>query len=220
MDDRRVSGSRWDGIKIPLGGVLVGFIGVLGVVLVSKVTGSPIGSLTRDVTTLCAEAGSRLKPYDGFESIANITLWACAATAALIVAFLVPARARWMTVLAAFLLFLCADDALSLHEQTHNYLPIPEKSFYVVYAVFALTLAWGSLTAVRERRAPLSELGALCIGGFFFALSIAVDQLTERHHLFEDGPKLIGACVWLSLPLIFLPQLRDRLRASEPTASV
>lgn len=202
------------GPRLIAAAALLGLLMVVGVVLVADVLDVSVGLLTRDITTTCAEAGARLPPYTGIISIVNITLWACAATGAVFVALLLRERRSWMFLFAVFLLMLAGDDALSVHEQAEEHIGLPEVGFYLIYAVIALVLCLRSVQAVRAGRAPAAELLALVLGGSFLAVSIGIDQLFEEQHLWEDGPKLIGSLIWLSLPLIYIGPLQKRLQAA------
>ncbi len=190
-------------------------VAVLAVMLLTvQVTHHDVGTFTRDITTLCAEAGSRLPPYAGAVGLLNFMVWASAATLSLLVAVLVPARRRWLTGFAALLLVLLADDSLSFHEEIGPSLGVPEVTTYVVYVAVAGGLAWSALQRWRRTGEIASADVAFVLGGALLATSILVDQLTHRQHLAEDGPKLLGAFVWLTVPLLSLPAgLVSRIQA-------
>ena len=173
--------------------------------LVAQLTGNSVGVLTRDITTLCAEAGARLPPYTGAIGLLTFMTWASAAALSVLSAVLVPARRGWLLLFAGLLLLLTADDALSLHEEIGTTLGIPEVTLYVVYAVTALVLGWPILRRVlRDRRLEGAAL-AFIIGGILLATSLGVDQFFDGQHLAEDGPKLLGAASWLVVPVLTIP---------------
>lgn len=159
--DGGATGRRW----IPIG-VAVGIVATLAAIALAALTDSPIGLITRDVTTLCAEAGARLPPYAGSVSTLTIIVWTSVATLSLVAASLLQARRRWLHGFAGLLALLSADDALSLHEESETYIGLPETAFYVVYAALAIVLTLGSLRAVRRKDTPVTELVALLTVGF------------------------------------------------------
>ena len=56
----------------------------------------------------------------------------------------------------------------------------------------------------RVQNLPLSGR-AFVLGLLLLGLSVVIDQTTHGHYLWEDAPKLLGALVWLTVPLLELP---------------
>jgi hypothetical protein len=195
---------------------------VLGAVLaMSAVTHDPVGLFTRDETTVCAEAGARLPPYTGSIAVLNYLVWSSAASLSLLVAVLVPSWRRWLLGFAALLLWLTLDDVESLHEIVGPKLGVPEHLTYAVYAMAALLLLGGLAARGRARgRLAPSDVPFLA-GGFLLAVSILVDAGFTGQYLAEDGPKLLGALLWLTVPLLCLPSgfspLQDGRAVQEPS---
>jgi hypothetical protein len=110
------------------------------------------------------------------------------------------------------MLVFAADDALLLHETVGPYvLGIPEVAFFGCYACLGSWVLW--LLSTRDRGAILPYL----LGGGFLAASVAVDLSTEdAFFLLEDGAKLLGTLVWMTLPIL----IYGSGRLTPPMASV
>lgn len=190
-------GQRFIGIALACGAIVVALV-VVGAALTDR----PAGDFTRDIRTLCEAAGSNLPFYAGAISQLNIMVWAVIGALALLTAYLLPTRRAWFSLFGAFVLVLAADDALTLHESGPRRV-IPERAFYVAYAIVALLLVIGLL----RRRFDESTVAFLA-GGALLATSVVVDQAVAHEYLWEDGLKLAGACVWIVVPLLELTKLR------------
>ena len=185
------------GIALALGAMVVAIV-VVGAALTDR----PAGDFTRDIRTLCEAAGSNLPFYAGAISQLNIMVWAVIGALALLTAYLLPTRRGWFSLFGAFVLVLAADDALTLHESGPRRV-IPERAFYLAYAIVALLLVIGLL-----RRRFDEATVAFLAGGALLATSVVVDQAVAHQYLWEDGLKLAGACVWVVVPLLELTKLR------------
>lgn len=189
----------------------LGLVIIAATRLLATMAHQPVGMYTRDVKALCSEAGAELPALVGGMGLINMMVWSAVAALALLVAALWPERRRWLVVFASFVLFLAVDDSMQLHEEVGPAHGIPERGFYLVYAVAAVVLLdgdlRGSLSAVRRNglRQLSARTIAFLLGGLLLAASVAADQLLHRHHLTEDAPKLLGAMVWLTVPLLCLP---------------
>lgn len=179
--------------------ILAGLVVIALTVIAVLATGQPVGLFTRDIRILGIEAGVEFPPYVGALSILNNLVWAMAGALALCAAALVPARRLWASVLGLLLLVLAADDAYMVHESVAPELGVPEQAIYVLYAAVG---AWLVVYSVRHHRDD-STL-ALVVGGGFLAISSAVDLTFSGQYLAEDGAKLMGALVLLTVPMMTL----------------
>lgn len=172
---------------------------VLGIVLLgAAVTGHDVGMFTRDATTLAP----LLPFYAGSVSVLNAVAWGAVATLSLFVARYGPAPLRRpLRLLAALTVVLLLDDTLMLHEEVGPSVGIPEPAFYGMYALTAATLTWTMGPHLRTGAGAAFLLGAASL-----ALSVLVDVdpggITGATFLREDGPKLLGAFVWVTVPLL------------------
>ncbi|MGH8978361.1 MAG: hypothetical protein ACRDV7_09835 [Acidimicrobiia bacterium] len=183
------------------------------VLIAAAITDRSAGDFTRDVRTLCLEAGARLPFYAGWVSQLNIMVWSVAAALAGAVAYLEADRRLWMLTFATLLTILALDDALTLHEGGPHRV-IPEPIFYVAYAVFAVLLLAIANDGIDDH-AVLFLIGGLCLAG-----SIAVDTVVEHRYLVEDSFKLVGALLWLAIPLLGLAQLKRQMPIRDETLSM
>jgi hypothetical protein len=175
---------------------------------IAAVTHEPLSLFTRDVTV-----GAQTLPYVGMVSVFNQMVWASAGALSLLAAYLVPARRRWFQVFGALLLLFAADDALQLHESVGPYLGVPESAFYAVYAVIAMALLW----RVLRRRPVKGSAFAFLLGGALLGISLSIDVFLEGQAFAEDAAKLLGALVWLTVPLLVLPRRRRRATTTDFT---
>lgn len=182
----------------------LGLVVLAAVVVAAALVDKPVGLFTRDITTLSSEAGARLPPYAGALGLLTFMVWASAATMSAFVALVRADRRTWFLMFAGLLSLLTADDSLSLHEVIGPHLGIPELSWFVLYAAIGLSLTLMILRRVQREGMDASVLPFL-VGGVLLALSIGVDVAFQGQHLAEDGPKFLGALLWLTVPLLSLP---------------
>jgi hypothetical protein len=199
-------GARLIAIALAAVAIVVTLVGVA-----AMLTDRAAGDFTRDIRTLCEAAGSNLPFYAGAVSQLNIMVWAAVGALALLTAYLFPNRRAWFLLFGGFVLVLAADDALTLHESGPRRV-IPERAFYVFYAIVALLLVLGLL-----RRHFDETTVAFLTGGVLLAISIVIDQAVSHHYLWEDGFKLAGASVWIVVPLLELTRLRPSPADREAT---
>jgi len=93
---------------------------------------------------------------------------------------------------------------------------LPEEGFDLLYAAIGVLLLLGALRPAVTVR-PEDRLsgfrvqnlssggGAFILGLFLLGFSAVVDQTMHGQTLWEDAPKLLGALVWLTVPLLELP---------------
>lgn len=109
---------------------------------------------------------------------------------------------------------LGADDALLLHDAVGPNNGVPQEVFLAVYAVVAILLTTSMLRDPHRGVAVAFVLGAALL-----AVSAGFDQMFSGAHLVEDGAKLLGALVWLTLPMLACrPTLEEPTRTSARTA--
>lgn len=182
-----------------IGAAVAAAAAVLGLVLLgAAVTGHDVGMFTRDATTLAP----RLPFYAGSVSVLNGVAWGAVAALSLFVAHYGPAPLRRpLRLLAALTVALLVDDTLMLHEEVGPSLGIPEPAFYGIYALTAATLTWSMRPHLGTGAGAAFLLGATSL-----ALSVLVDidpgGITGATFLREDGPKLLGAFLWVTVPLL------------------
>ena len=73
---------------------------------------------------------------------------------------------------------------------------------------------------VRATRELQSSNGlTFVVGGALLAAASVIDVATHRNYLLEDGAKLIGALVWLTVPLtsIITSHAANQRTASSPS---
>ncbi len=193
-------------VLLPVLAVLAGAAVVALTLLGGVVADRPAEDFFRDPT-----ATAHLPWYVGSVSRLNGAVWLSAATLALFVGLTRVWLRAEMDLLAGFCPFLGADDMLLLHEEVGPKLGIPEKAFYVVYAVLAVVLA---LRLVPWRVGAVGW--TFLVGAAFLGTSVVADVVMRFSNLdvvVEDSTKMIGALVWVAVPV--LVSLRDR----EPTGS-
>jgi hypothetical protein len=157
--------------------ILLGAFAISVAAAAAAVTDRSIGYFTRDIRTLCEEAGAKVPFYTGAISQFNIMTWAAAGTLGVFVAWLQPERRRWLLGFSVLLYVFAADDSLTLHESGPHRV-LPEKGFYVVYALIGLAL----LIAVVRRGIDDAAV-AFLIGGGLLALSVIVDESVQHQYI-------------------------------------
>ena len=195
--------------------LLLGLLLVAGTSLLAALSDQPFGDYSRDLRTLSA-AGAGLPLLAGGLALLNMMIWASAGAMAVVVAVIWPPRRGWLLGFALLNILLALDDALLLHEEVGPELGLPEKGFYVLYAAIGVVLLLGAFRPaanlptedrkwrVRVQNLPLSGR-AFVLGLLLLGLSAVIDQTTHGQYLWEDAPKLLGALVWLTVPLLELP---------------
>lgn len=186
--------------------IAVGCVVTAAAAVMAAVLGEPMSNLTRDVAAV-----ARISPLTGVVSVFNGMVWAAAASLTLFVAYLGTVHRRWVLTFGALLLVFAADDSLQLHESAGPHVGIPEAAFFAVYALIGLAL----LPDVLRRRLPTGAAVAFLVGGFFLAASIGIDVLVEAAAAVEDSAKLIGALVWLTVPILLAAPQRPGGSAPE-----
>jgi hypothetical protein len=166
---------------------------VAALLLLSRLSGTPLALLTRDVA---ATTGAKF--YIGILSSLGALAW-CAS--ACVCAFAAAAlrgvaaqreRARFLAAAAALQAALGADDFFMLHEVVYPKVGLAEEAVVLLYG--------GALAALllRFRRVLLdSELLLFLLGGVLFAGSVVVDQAVRDATALEDLLKVFGVACWL-----------------------
>ena len=196
--------------------LLLGLLLVAGTSLLATVNQQPFGSYSRDLPALSADAGAVLPLLAGGLALVNMMVWASAASMAVLAAVLWPPRRRWLLGFAFLNILLALDDALLLHEGVGPELGLPETGFYLFYAASGVLLLLGAFRPAldvqpedrlsRFRVQNLSSGGrAFILGLVLLGVAVVVDQTIPGQPLWEDTPKLLGALVWLTVPLLELP---------------
>lgn len=198
------------------GALLLGLLLVAGTSLLAALSHQSFGFYSRDLKALSAAAGAGVPLLAGGLALLNMMVWASAGSMAVLASVIWPPRRRWLLGFALLNILLALDDALLLHEEVGPELGLPEKGFYLLYAAIGLVLLLGAFrpaanlpTKDREWRVclenpPLSAR-AFTLGLVLLGLSVLIDQTTHGQYLWEDAPKLLGALVWLTVPLLVLP---------------
>jgi hypothetical protein len=196
--------------------LLIGLLLVAGTSLLAALNQQPFGYYIRDLKALSADAGAVLPLLAGGLARLNIMVWASAASMAVLAAVQWPPRRRWLLEFALLNILLALDDALLFHDEVGPELGLPEEGFDLLYAAIGVLLLSGAFRAavkVRpEDRVPRFRAQNLSSGGRAFILgllllgvSVVVDQTVHAQPLWEDASKLLGALVWLTVPLLELP---------------
>ena len=196
--------------------LLLGLLLVAGTSLLAALNQQPFGSYSRDLKALSADAGAVLPLLAGGLSLVNTMVWASAASMAVLAAVLWPPRRRWLLGFAFLTILLALDDALLLHDEVGPVLGLPEEGFDLLYAALGVLLLLGAFRPAvnvrpedrlsRFRVQNLSAGGrAFILGLLLLGVSVVVDQTMHGQPLWEDAPKLLGALVWLTVPLLELP---------------
>lgn len=196
--------------------LLLGLLLLAGTSVLAALNQQPFGYYSRDVKALSAEAGAVLPLLAGGLALLNVMVWASAASMALLAAVLWPPRRRWLLGFAFLNFLLALDDALLLHDEVGPELGLPEEGFDLLYAASGVLLLLGAfrrgvnvrpedrLSRFRVENLP-SGGQAFILGLVLLGVSVIVDQTMHGQPLWEDAPKLLGALVWLTVPLLELP---------------
>jgi hypothetical protein len=196
--------------------VLLGLLLVAATILLAALSQQPFGAYSRDLQALSAEAGAVLPLLAGGLALLNMMVWASVASMAVLAAVLWAPRRRWLLGFAFLNGLFALDDALLLHDGVGPELGLPEQAFYLLYGtigVLLLVCAFRPTVDVRpEYRLSRFRVQNLSAGGRAFILgllllgvSVVVDQTIHGQPLWEDAPKLLGAFVWLTVPVLELP---------------
>ena len=196
--------------------LLLGLLLVAGTSLLAALNQHPFGDYSRDLKALSTDAGAVLPLLAGGLSLVNTMVWASVASMAVLAAVLWPPRRRWLLGFAFLNILLALDDALMLHDEVGPALGLPEEGFHLFYAAFGILLLWGALRTAfgvrseddlsRFRVQNLSSGGrAFILGLLLLGVSVVVDLTIHGTPLWEDASKLLGALVWLTVPLLELP---------------
>lgn len=207
--------------------VAVGVAIVGAAALAGHLAGVPMGVLFRDATAAAGilrgdgpstYAGSF---YLGAVSTLTIAVWSAVTVLNLFVAWLW--RERDAALMAALTALMGADDALLLHEKAGPALGIPDLAWPALYGAVSAVLLW-RLLRVRA----LGAAAALVVGLVLLAESLGIDVLDEMVlHMTagwlivaEDGSKLMGAMVWLAVPVLLHVRRAAQLEAAREAGPV
>ena len=207
--------------------LLLGLLLVAGTSLLAAVTQQPFGEYSRDLKALSADAGAVLPLLAGGLALLNVMAWASVASMAVLAAVLWPPRRRWLLGFAFLNILLALDDALLFHDEVGPALGLPEEGFELLYAVIGVLLlvrafppAVNMRSEARLSRFRMQNLSpggrAFILGLFLLGVSVVADQTMHGQPVWEDAPKLLGALVWMTVPLLELPSnLLSGARVSE-----
>ena len=180
--------------------VICGFVLVAAVATYAGVTGISPGVITRDLRATAEDEGTKLPIVAGWASMLSVMAWTASGASAVLCALFVPLRQRWLLGFSALLFVVAFDDALMLHELVGPAVGISQYAFYFVYLV---TGGWLFYYSVRHFSDGTTL--ALAVSGAMLGLSAGVDILSDDLYLLEDGAKLVGALVILTVaPLSLL----------------
>ena len=196
--------------------LLLGLLLVAGTSLLAALNHQPFCEYSRDLQALSADAGAVLPLLAGGLALLNVMVWASAASMAVLAAVLWLPRRRWLLGFAFLNILLALDDALLLHDEVGPELGLPEEGFELLYAAIGIFLLWGAFRSASDVRPEdhlsrfrvqnLSAGGrAFILGLLLLGVSVVADQTIHGQPLWEDTPKLLGALVWLTVPLLELP---------------
>jgi hypothetical protein len=181
--------------RVLVGSAVVAGLVVLGLAdVVAHLSGLPVGAITRD-----AQSTQHTSAAVGAVSLFNDMAWAVAGALSLFVAWASPVARPYMLVFGMLMFILAADDSLMLHEIVGpKIVGIPELAFFALYALLAVWVLW---LLVRSK-APRNVTFTYLLGGCFLAASVLADLTGRNWYLVEDGAKLLGTLVWITLPLM------------------
>jgi hypothetical protein len=170
----------------------IGALALIATVLAAERFDESVGTFTRDV-----QVTAGMPWYTGALSLFTTMVWAGVTALAAFAAWLEKDERRRLGGLAVLAALLMADDALQVHDEVGPQNGVPQIAFMVVYALAAAAL---SLAFLRRPRAAATA--AFVLGAVFLGASVVVDQLLRHAFLLEDGAKLLGALVWLTVPVL------------------
>ena len=180
--------------------LICGAVLVAAVATYAGVTGIAFGVISRDIHATAEDEGIKLPIVAGWVSMLSVMAWTASGASAALAALLVPLRRRWLLVFSALLFVVAFDDALMLHDLVGPAVGISQSAFYLVYLV---TGGWLFYYSVRHFSDGTTL--ALAASGAMLGLSAGVDILFVGLYLLEDGSKLVGALVILTVaPLSLL----------------
>ena len=181
--------------RVLVGSAVVAGLVVLGLAdVVAHLSGLPVGAITRD-----AQSTQHTSAAVGAVSLFNDMAWAVAGALSLFVAWASPVARAYMLVFGMLMFILAADDSLMLHENVGpKVVGVPELAFFALYALLAVWVLW---LLVRSK-APRNVTFTYLLGGCFLAASVLADLTGRNWYLVEDGAKLLGTLVWITLPLM------------------
>ncbi|WP_222265917.1 hypothetical protein [Modestobacter marinus] len=195
--------------KAIAGALTIGVLLLATMVLAAVRFHEPVAVFTQDGSAL-----GNLPWYSGSVSLLNGMVWAVVAGLSLLVAWLEPEDRLRLSGLALFTGVLAADDALQLHEVAGPDNGIPQPWFLALYAASGLVLL--ALFVLGGRPGPLI---AFLLGLGLLGISVAFDEVVSRQILIiEDGSKLMGAVMWLAVPVIVAGRLRRGRDLPAPVA--
>ncbi len=176
----------------------VGALAIVGIWILSSVTGVDLSDLTRD-----PNAVTDTHLYVGALSTTGIMLWAATAGICFLGAanlFVLPHHrsAAWFLLSAGMLTaMLGLDDAFLLHERVFpTHFGLPQKGVYLTY--ISMILGFLLFFFHRILRTDYVLLGTSL---FFMALSVGMDEFIpySRFETFvEDSCKFVGIVFWLT----------------------
>ena len=189
--------SSW---RFAIGIYLPALLILLLLALISFYGEIPVGVFTRDAASV-----KNFHPFLGLLSNLGVLLWCAAATICFLTGFIHGSGPRrewaWFLLASGFLtLILLFDDLFLFHELlAPRYFSLDEKVIYAVYGLITLTYLLSFRRLIY--RTSLTLLG---LAFFFFAVSIAIDELLQHRveqlgdwiYLLEDGPKFLGITSW------------------------
>ena len=167
----------------------------------------PVEKLTRDPAAV-----NNYHPFIGIISNIGILIWCSSASICLFFAFFIKREniEYYQFLLNAGILtsLLLLDDLFMFHDYIFpESLGISEKSIYVIYMLYIL------IFLLKFNGLILKSNYILFITGlFFFASSIAIDQLIQPikiTYFFEDGCKFLGIAAWASYFIRFCFSFRE-----------
>lgn len=197
---------RSDNLKWFDAGLLKVYMPALAILVIIRLqTSIPIANLTRDPLAIVESPF-----YFGLVSNLSILLWCSCAAICFLVALAIP-QSKISKKFRLFLLFsglitslLLLDDLFLLHEEAFpNYVHIPEKIVFLVYAILLF------LYILKFRKVILkTKFFTLILAFVFFGFSMLLDKGITTiipqiwlqdggSYLLEDGAKLLGILSWL-----------------------
>ncbi len=208
-DERRPGGRHVPAWKAITGALTSGLLILAALVLVADRFGVPVAVFTWDSSAL-----GNLPWYSGSISLLNGMVWAVTAGVSLLVAWLSPRDRTRLSALALFTVVLATDDALQLHVFAGPDNGIPQSWFLALYAGAGALLLVLFLCGGQPGPTAAFQLGFALLG-----VSAAFDEVADSEvSIVEDGSKLLGAIMWLAVPVILAGRLRLGRELPAPAA--